>query len=106
MQTLASFRSFDRPVQIALTNMLVNNVGFYMLIPFLAGYLANDLGLALWLVGLVIGIRTLSQQGMSLFGGSLADRIGCKPTIVAGSVLRTIACVLFGVVDTPLGMTL
>src|ERR671913_2604806 len=74
MQTVASFRSFDRPVQVAILNMLVNNIGFYMLIPFLAGYMANGLGLALWTVGLVLGIRVLSQQGMSLIGGSIGDR--------------------------------
>ena len=95
MQTLRSFRSFERPVQVAIANMLANNVGFYMLVPFLAGYMANGLGLALWVVGLVLGIRTLSQQGMSLFGGSIADRIGYKQAIVAGSILRTFGFALF-----------
>ena len=104
MQTLTSFRSFDRPVQVAIFNMLVNNVGFYMLVPFLAGYMANGLGLALWIVGLVLGIRALSQQGMSLFGGSIGDRLGYKSAIVAGSLLRTVAFALFGFVDGPVGM--
>jgi hypothetical protein len=104
MQTLRAYRSFDRPVQVAVFNMLVNNVGFYMLVPFLAGYMANDLGLALWIVGLVLGIRTLSQQGLSLIGGSLGDRFGYKPTIVAGCVLRTVAFALFGLVDSAGGL--
>ena len=104
MQTLTSFRSFDRPVQVAIFNMLVNNVGFYMLVPFLAGYMANGLGLALWIVGLVLGIRALSQQGMSLIGGSIGDRLGYKWAIVAGSLLRTVAFTLFGFVDGPVGM--
>jgi MFS family permease len=104
MQTLTSFRSFDRPVQVAIFNMLVNNVGFYMLIPFLAGYMANGLGLALWTVGLVLGIRTLSQQGMSLIGGSIGDRLGYKTAIVAGCIIRTVAFTLFGFVDGPIGM--
>src|SRR5688572_10138849 len=104
MQTLASFRSFDRPVQVAIFNMLVNNVGFYMLVPFLAGYMANGLGLALWVVGLVLGIRTLSHQGMSLIGGSIGDRLGYKSAIVAGSLLRTVAFTFFGFVDGPIGM--
>ncbi|MFN8632982.1 MAG: MFS transporter [Chloroflexota bacterium] len=104
MQTVTSFRSFDRPVQVAIFNMLMNNVGFYMLVPFLAGYMANGLGLALWIVGLVLGIRALSQQGMSLFGGSLGDWIGYKQAIVAGCILRTVAFALFGFVDGPVGM--
>jgi MFS family permease len=104
MQTLTSFRSFDRPLQVLLVNMLANNIGFYMLIPFLAGYMANGLGLALWIVGLVIGIRSLSQQGASLVGGSIGDRLGYKQAIVAGSILRTVAFALFGFVDGPIGM--
>src|SRR6185503_16295799 len=104
MQTLRSFRSFDRPVQVAIANMLANNVGFYMLVPFLAGYMANGLGLALWTVGLVLGIRTLSQQGMSLFGGSIGDWIGYKRAIVLGCIVRTVAFALFGFVDGPVGM--
>jgi len=105
MQTLSSFRSFERPVQVVLANMLANNIGFYMIVPFLAGYMAGDLGLALWVVGLILGIRTLSQQGMSLVGGAIADRIGYKPAIVAGCLLRTAAFVLFGLVDSAVGLT-
>ncbi|MCC7370824.1 MAG: MFS transporter [Chloroflexi bacterium] len=106
MQTIATFRSFDRPLQVALFNMLVNNVGFYMLIPFLAGYMANSLGMTLTVVGLIVGIRSLSQQGASIVGGALADRIGYKQAIVIGSVLRTIAFALFGFATEPVGMAI
>ena len=106
MQTLTSFRSFDRPIQVALLNMLANNIGFYMLVPFLAGYMAHDLGLGLSVVGLVVGIRSFSQQGASIIGGSLADRIGYKQAIVIGSVFRTVAFALFGFAYEPVGMML
>ena len=104
MQTITSFRSFDRPVRVAIFNMLVNNVGFYMLVPFLAGYMANGLGLALWVVGLVLGIRVLSHQGMSLFGGSIGDWLGHKQAIVAGCIVRVVAFTIFGFADGPVGM--
>lgn len=104
MQTIASFRSFGRPIQVILINLLLTNVGFYMIIPFMAGYLAGDLGLELWLVGLILGVRTLSQQGMSLVGGSLADWIGYKPAIVVGCVLRVVSFALFGLVESPAGL--
>ncbi|EIU74874.1 putative ABC transport system membrane domain protein [Mycobacteroides abscessus 6G-1108] len=58
------FRSFDRPSQILMVNQFAINVGFYMLMPYLAGYLAGPLGLAAWMVGLVLGVRNFSQQGM------------------------------------------
>ncbi|TDZ44524.1 Multidrug resistance protein MdtH [Mycobacteroides franklinii] len=82
------FRSFDRPSQILMVNQFAINVGFYMLMPYLAGYLAGPLGLAAWMVGLVLGVRNFSQQGMFLVGGTLADRFGYKPLIVAGCLLR------------------
>lgn len=89
MNTLATFRSFDTPVRLLMINQFGINLGFYMLMPFLAGYLAGPLGLAAWAVGLVLGVRNFSQQGMFLIGGTLADRLGYKPLIVAGCLLRT-----------------
>ncbi|MGH3821913.1 MAG: MFS transporter [Pseudonocardiaceae bacterium] len=100
MHTITQFRSFDRPVQLLLLNQLGINVGFYMLMPYLAMYLAGDLGLAVWVVGLVLGVRNFTQQGMFLIGGTLADRLGYKPLIVAGCVLRTAGFGLLGVVDS------
>ncbi|MER6950303.1 MFS transporter [Nonomuraea sp. NPDC000554] len=97
--TAAQMRSFNRPVRLLLVNQLTINVGFYMLMPYLATYLTGDLGLATWLAGLVLGVRNLSQQGMFLLGGSLADRIGYKPMILAGLLLRTVGFALLGLVQ-------
>lgn len=97
---MSEFRSFDRPSKLLMVNQFTINVGFYMLMPYLAGYLAGPLGLAGWAIGLVLGMRNFSQQGMFLLGGTLADRFGYKPLIVAGCVLRTAGFLLLGVVDT------
>jgi MFS family permease len=83
-----------------MVNQFTINVGFYMLMPYLAGYLSGPLGLAGWAVGLVLGVRNFSQQGMFLVGGTLADRFGYKPLIVAGCVLRTGGFALLAVVDS------
>ncbi|WP_433436592.1 MFS transporter [Nonomuraea sp. CA-141351] len=96
--TLAQARSFNRPVRLLLVNQLTINIGFYMLMPYLATYLTDDLGLAVWMAGLILGVRNLSQQGMFLLGGSLADRLGYKPMILAGLALRTIGFGLLGLV--------
>ncbi|MFE0019711.1 MDR family MFS transporter [Amycolatopsis sp. NPDC059021] len=99
MKLLTEFRSFDRPSRLLMVNQFTINVGFYMLMPYLAGYLAGPLGLAGWAIGLVLGVRNFSQQGMFLVGGTLADRFGYKPLIVAGCVLRTAGFALLGLVD-------
>jgi MFS family permease len=86
---LRQFRSFAWPSRLLMINQFGINLGFYMLMPYLAGYLAGPLGLAAWAVGLVLGVRNFSQQGMFIVGGTLADRLGYKPLIVAGCLLRT-----------------
>ncbi|MFP8959007.1 MDR family MFS transporter [Streptomyces nanhaiensis] len=98
--TLAQLRSYERSVQLLMVNQFTINLGFYMLMPYLAAHLSGTLGLAGWLVGLVLGVRNFSQQGMFLVGGTLADRLGYKPMIVAGCLLRTIGFATLGLVDS------
>ncbi|MGP3925141.1 MFS transporter [Streptomyces sp. 8N616] len=93
-------RSYDRSVQLLMVNQFTINLGFYMLMPYLAAHLSGTLGLAGWLVGLILGVRNFSQQGMFLFGGTLADRFGYKPMIVAGCVLRTVGFATLGLVNS------
>lgn len=44
--TIAQVASFNRPVQLLLVNQLTINIGFYMLMPYLAGYLSVELAMA------------------------------------------------------------
>ncbi|MFI9202591.1 MFS transporter [Streptomyces sp. NPDC053048] len=63
--------------------------------PFLAAYLEQGLGMSAALVGLVLGARNLSQQGLFILGGSMADRLGPRVVIIAGCALRTVGFGLF-----------
>ncbi|MEV6868696.1 MFS transporter [Streptosporangium subroseum] len=87
-------------VQLLMVNQLAINIGFYMLMPYLAGHLADGLGMAAWTIALVLGMRNLSQQGLFLLGGTLADRLGYRPVIIAGCLLRTAGFALLGLADT------
>ncbi|MEV7211931.1 MFS transporter [Kitasatospora cineracea] len=93
-------RSFSPTAQLLMANQFAINLAFYMLMPYLAAHLADDLGLAAWTVGLVLGVRNLSQQGMFLIGGTLADRFGHRAPILAGCLLRTAGFALLGRVDS------
>ncbi|WP_184738341.1 MFS transporter [Streptomyces netropsis] len=97
---ITQVRSFERSVQLLMVNQFTINLGFYMLMPYLAQHLAGNLGLAAWLVGLILGVRNFSQQGMFLFGGTLADRLGYKPVIIAGLMLRIVGFAVLGLVDS------
>ncbi|MFB7978483.1 MFS transporter [Streptomyces vinaceus] len=100
MKTLLdTTRSFPSAVRLLMINQFAINLAFYILMPYLAAHLAGDLGLAAWAVGLVLGVRNFSQQGMFLIGGTIADRYGYKMPIVAGCLLRTAGFALLGWVD-------
>ncbi|MFI1731004.1 MFS transporter [Streptomyces acidicola] len=92
-------RSFPPSVRLLMANQFAINLAFYMLMPYLAAHLSGGLGLAAWAVGLVLGVRNFSQQGMFLIGGTIADRYGYKAPIMAGCLLRTVGFGLLGWVD-------
>ncbi|GAA1820040.1 MFS transporter [Luedemannella flava] len=97
---IAQARTFSRPTKVLLINQFTINIGFYMLMPYLAGHLSYTVGLATWAVGLVLGVRNVAQQGMFLVGGSVADRFGYRPAIIAGLALRVVGFTLLGLVTS------
>jgi MFS family permease len=102
---LRQFLAQSRAVQVLLVNELTIFLSFYMLFPYLAVYFRETLGFSAWTVGLILGIRVLCQQGLNVIGGTLADRVGYKPLIIAGLALRAAGFTLFGFVGS-LGGTL
>lgn len=82
--------------RVLVFNSFSFNLGFYMLLPYLAEHLQN-LGFSGWYIGLIIGLRVLSQQGLFLIGGTLGDRFGYKPMILIGCVVRILGFFLLGV---------
>jgi MFS family permease len=97
VNTVRLFHSFPLSVRLLLTNQLAGNTGFYMLMPFLADYLLTDVGLSAAVVGTVLGVRNLSQQGLYLVGGVISDRIGARGVIIVGAAIRAIGFALFAV---------
>jgi MFS family permease len=75
-------------LRLLILTQLAFNIGFFAVLPFLAEHLADAIGMAGRLVGLVLGLRTFSQQGLFVVGGALADRYGVRPVVLAGCVLR------------------
>ncbi|MFJ4817278.1 MDR family MFS transporter [Streptomyces sp. NPDC088801] len=75
-------------LRLLILTQLAFNIGFYAVLPFLAEHLGTAIGMAGWLVGFVLGLRTFSQQGLFVVGGWLVDRFGVRPVVLAGCVLR------------------
>jgi MFS family permease len=87
---------FAPPVRLLLVNQFAVNTGFYLLIPYLATHLGS-LGMSATAIGVVLGVRTLSQQGLFLVGGTASDRLGPRAAILAGCALRTVGFGLFAI---------
>ena len=99
MQTWHEIRRFPFAVRLLLVNQLGVNIGFYLLIPYLATHLTENLGMSAAVVGIVLGVRNLSQQGLFIIGGSASDRLGARGVIIAGCALRTVGFGLFALGD-------
>jgi MFS family permease len=97
---LHDFRRLPRVMRLLVLTQLAFNIGFYMVLPYLATHLTEDLALAGAVVGLVLGLRTFSQQGLFVVGGTLTDRIGAKPVVLAGCALRVAGFVLLGLAES------
>jgi DHA1 family multidrug resistance protein-like MFS transporter len=82
----------SRARQLGKRFILVDNVlvvaGFYFVFPIIGVHFVEQMGWAAAVVGLGLGLRQVSQQGLGLIGGSLSDRFGAKPLIVGGMLLR------------------
>ncbi|WP_182967915.1 MFS transporter [Klebsiella sp. WP8-S18-ESBL-06] len=77
-----------------LGSQFIFNIGFYAVVPFLAIFLRDDMLLSGGLIGLILGLRTFSQQGMFIVGGALSDRFGARAVILCGCVIRVVGYLL------------
>lgn len=83
-------RWLGRSMGVLLAGILLFHAGWYMLLPYFAILFTTRRGLTPAEVGVVLAAQSLSLLAGSLAGGSLADRIGRKPTMLSGLVLRAV----------------
>jgi DHA1 family multidrug resistance protein-like MFS transporter len=80
-----------RGLTVLLIDTFLMFAGFFMLVPLISVYYVEQLGFAAAAIGIVLAARQLTQQGLTLFGGALADRWGAKGLICWGMVIRAFA---------------
>jgi DHA1 family multidrug resistance protein-like MFS transporter len=71
-----------------LTDVFCMYTGFFMVVPLISVHYVDGLGWAAASIGLVLAVRQVTQQGLTLFGGVLADQVGPKWLICAGLTVR------------------
>ncbi len=85
---------------VLLGSQFVFNIGFYAVVPFLAIFLRDDMLLSGGTIGLILGLRTFSQQGMFILGGAISDRYGARSVILCGCVVRVAGYLLLALGDS------
>lgn len=85
---------------LLLDNMLVV-LGFFVVFPLISIRFVDQMGWAALMVGIALGLRQLTQQGLGIFGGAIADRFGAKPMIVTGMLLRAAGFATMGIAHEP-----
>ncbi|MGY3870790.1 multidrug efflux MFS transporter MdtH [Aeromonas crassostreae] len=90
---------------LALDSLLVI-LGFFVVMPMISLRFVDQLGWAAGVVGLALGLRQLTQQGLGIFGGSLADRFGARPLIVGGMLLRALGFASLAYAESGLALIL
>ena len=70
--------------------------GFFMVIPLMAVHYVENLGWAAGTIGIILALRQFFQQSITAFFGVLCDRIGPKPLLLGGMLLRVVAFVALG----------
>jgi DHA1 family multidrug resistance protein-like MFS transporter len=63
-------------------------LGFAMLMPLVSVHFVSNMGMTATVVGAALAVRQLTQQGLAVVGGVLADRFGARPMICLGVLLR------------------
>ncbi|WP_432940285.1 MFS transporter [Kribbella sp. CA-253562] len=82
------------PARFLIVNQFGVWLGFFLVVPLLATRGTVELGISSAAVGLVLGWRTFSQQGLMFGAGLFADRIGLRAALLIGSAARSVSLVM------------
>jgi len=90
-------------INATLLNSIVTFLGFidtYLLIPIIALY-ATGLGAGVEIVGIIVGVYSITSTLTNIFGGRLIDRFGHKKPLVIGLFGDTLAMFLYTLCQLP-----
>ena len=90
-----------RGLNTVLAVWFLMNAGFFLVIPLLSVHYVDRLGWAAAFIGLVLAVRQFVQQGLTVFGGALADRFGPRRLILLGVLIRAVSFVVMGFATVP-----
>ena len=96
--SLDGVRGFDRAVYVVALGQLINVFGGGLVYPFATVHFHLQVGIALSVVGLGLGAKSVSTAAGTAVGGLLADVVGRKPVMVASMALSAVGLAAFAFV--------
>lgn len=87
------------PVMVLIGTMLVDMIGFGIVLPLLPFY-AVEFGAEDWMVGPLVASFSVAQLLAAPFWGKISDSYGRRPLILAGLLFSAVSYVLFGLATT------
>lgn len=91
LSSIDQYREYDRRIWILFSSDLVVAIGFSVVMPFLAIYLHDGLGVPMSIVGLIYLVGALMAALGSVVGGELSDRLGRRRVMLFSVGMRAIA---------------
>jgi len=86
--------------RLLLINSFMMVFGYISLITVVSLHFTHDLLFTTAAVGIALALRSMTQQGLDLFGGIFADRFGYRFSITIGCMIRVTAFVGMGMAHT------
>lgn len=74
--------------------------GFFLVVPLVAVHYVDDLGWAAGTIGFLLAIRQFTQQSLTTLFGIVCDRVGPKPLICIGMLIRAAGFAAMAFADT------
>ena len=74
--------------------------GFFLIIPLIAVHYVENLGWAAGTIGLLLAIRQFAQQSLTTVFGVVCDRVGPRPLICLGMLVRAVGFASMAIADT------
>lgn len=98
-----TFNSFPRSFWLIALGVLISSAGASMIWPFQLIYVSRQLGVQISTVATLFTVSAGVGLGISFVGGSIADRVGRKPVMLAAQISHGLAYILFASASSYLG---
>lgn len=88
------------PIKMLLLAVLLMNTGSFMIMPFLALHLTNNLHFSSWEVGTILTTILIAHRGLPVFTGFIGDRVSHTVNVIGGVMVRALGFGAFVFADS------